>query len=73
MTLATPSTVHDANRRMRYAEAAEYLGLPVGTVRALVARGQLEHIRVGPRTVLLEVSALDEFLARHRRAAGGGR
>ncbi len=50
-------------RRVRYKQAAEYTGIPEGTLRALVCRKKIPHIRVGERTVLLDLDALDAWLA----------
>jgi excisionase family DNA binding protein len=53
-------------KRIRYAAAAEYLGIPVGTLRYLVSRKEVPHLRLGPREVVFETDALDAWLAKHR-------
>lgn len=58
-------------RRVRYKEAAKYTGIPEGTLRALVCRKSIPHIRVGPRCVLLDLDQLDVWLA--ARTVAGGR
>lgn len=63
---------HPPSRRLRYAEAAAYLGIPVGTLRNMVAREEIEHIRLGPRTVVFDLDSLNAHLAQHRRPAASG-
>jgi len=48
-----------------YREASRLLALPVGTLRSMVCRRQIPHIRVSPRIVLFDVAALDAWLKRH--------
>ena len=55
--------------RVRYKEAAKHLNLPEGTLRALVSREQIPHIRIGPRCVLFDVEALDSWIASKTVAA----
>ncbi len=62
--------VSTENERLRYQAAAAYLGVSQAHLRWLVHAKKIDHIRVGPRTVLLERSALDEFLAARRVKAG---
>jgi excisionase family DNA binding protein len=50
-------------RRVRYKQAAEHTGIPEGTLRALVCRKSIPHIRVSPRLVLLDLDELDQWLA----------
>ena len=62
----TPATIPGptpTKRRVRYKQAAEYTGLPEGTLRALVCKKEIPHIRIGPRMVLLDLDALDLWLA----------
>ncbi len=49
-------------QRIRYREASAYTGIPEGTLRALVSRKKIPHIRIGPRTVLFDTEALDQWL-----------
>ena len=58
-------------RRVRYKAAAEHTGLPEGTLRALVSRKKIPHIRVGPRSVLLDLDQLDAWLSSHTVAVRG--
>lgn len=53
-------------RRLRYAEAAKYLGLPKGTLASLVCRKQIPHVRISKRLVLFETDALDAWIAERR-------
>ncbi|MEJ7597772.1 MAG: helix-turn-helix domain-containing protein [Kofleriaceae bacterium] len=56
--------------RLRYADAAAYLGgLPHGTLRSMVSRGQVPHIRLGPATVVFDTEDLDRWLDERRVAA----
>jgi len=50
-------------RRVRYKEAAKYTGIPEGTLRSMVCTKSIPHIRIGPRMVLLDLDALDAWLA----------
>jgi excisionase family DNA binding protein len=50
-------------RRVRYKAAAEYTGIPEGTLRSMVCTKTIPHIRIGPRMVLLDLDQLDQWLA----------
>lgn len=52
--------------RLNYREAARLLGIPVGTLRSMVCRRQVPHIRISPRVVVFDVAALDEWIALRR-------
>lgn len=56
-------------RRVRYKQAATYTGIPEGTLRAMVCRKTIPHIRVSPRLVLLDLDEVDQWLA-SKRVAG---
>lgn len=61
--------------RLRYQAAAEYLGIPVGTLRSLVSRGQVPHFKITEGRgglVLFDVAELDAWLASKRVPASGG-
>jgi excisionase family DNA binding protein len=45
------------------AATARLLGLPIGTIYAMVSRKKIPHIRIGPRLVRFSRKALDEWLA----------
>jgi excisionase family DNA binding protein len=46
-----------------YKVVAAYTGMPVGTVRAKVARRQIPHYRLGPQTVRFCLDEIDSWLA----------
>ena len=48
--------------RFGYTEAAAYLGLKVSTLRSLVCRKQVPHIRLTPKLVVFDRDALDAFM-----------
>jgi excisionase family DNA binding protein len=52
--------------RLNYREAARLLGIPVGTLRSMVCRRQVPHIRISPRVVVFDVAALEEWIALRR-------
>lgn len=52
--------------RLNYAEAAAHLGLKLGTLKAMVCRKEVPHIRLGPRLVVFDSSELDEWLLARR-------
>lgn len=58
--------------RARYREAAEYLGIPYGTLRAKVSRKEIPHYRLSDRLVLFDLDELDEWM-RTKLVAGGER
>lgn len=55
-------------RFLSYAQAAQYLALPIGTLRAMVHRKTIPHVRIGPRTVTFELADLDQWIAAHKVA-----
>lgn len=59
------------NSRFRYAVAAGYTGLKLSTLRSLVYRNQIPHIRISSRLVLFEKDALDAWLDARRVPATG--
>lgn len=52
--------------RLNYREAARLLGIPVGTLRSMVCRRQVPHIRISPRVVVFDVAALEAWIALRR-------
>ncbi len=50
-------------RFMNYHEAAEYLRVPVGTLRAMVHRKAIPYARLSSRGVIFEVADLDAWIA----------
>ncbi len=55
-------------RYLNYAKAAEYLNLPIGTLRSMVHYRTIPHIRISKRTVTFEVTDLDAWLAARKVA-----
>lgn len=53
--------VVDGNK-LGYAEAAQLLGIPIGTLRSMVCRHQIPHIRLSPRIVIFDAQALRAWL-----------
>ncbi|TMQ13030.1 MAG: helix-turn-helix domain-containing protein [Deltaproteobacteria bacterium] len=53
-------------RYVNYKQAAEYLAVPVGTLRSLVCHKRIPHVRLGPRSVKFELAELDQWIAEHR-------
>ena len=50
---------------LNYAQAAEILGLPVGTLYAMVAKRNIPHIRLGRRLVRFSREALERWVKEH--------
>lgn len=51
---------------LNYREAARMLGIPIGTLRSMVCRRQVPHIRMSPRIVVFEVAALAAWITERR-------
>lgn len=65
-TSAAPNT--NSDQRLGYAAAAAYLGVTVGTLRSMVHRGTVPHLRYGPRQVRFDRQDLDRWLDDRRVA-----
>lgn len=48
---------------LSYADAARFLGLPIGTLHAMVSQRGIPHVRLGPRLVRFSRDALGVWLA----------
>lgn len=57
--------------RVDYIGAAAFIGVPIGTVRAWVARRQIPHLRLGPRLVRFDLADLRRWLDERRVEAEG--
>ena len=57
--------------RVDYIGAAAFIGVPIGTVRAWVARRQIPHLRLGPRLVRFDLADLRRWLDERRVAVDG--
>jgi excisionase family DNA binding protein len=64
-------TTPPAQRLLTYADAATYLGLPIGTLRSMVCRRQIPHVRLSARVVRFDIAKLDALIAERSVAAGG--
>ena len=53
-------------RLLNYTEAAAYLSMPIGTLRALVCRRRVPHIRLTGRLVKFDPAELDAWINAHR-------
>lgn len=53
-------------RILNYGQAAALLNAPLGTLYAWVSRGQIPHLRYGPRSVRFEEDALLAWIAERR-------
>jgi excisionase family DNA binding protein len=51
---------------MTYDELCARYGFKRGTVYSMVHEGRIPHIRLGPRFVRFEVSAIDAWIRSHR-------
>jgi len=76
-TIHSMDTNHDnqiglENRQIGYAEAAQFLGLPRGTLYWLVSEKRVPHIRLGRRLVRFSVQELQNWLAEHAVPAQNG-
>jgi hypothetical protein len=52
--------------RLNYRDAARLLGIPVGTLRSMVCRRQVPHIRISPRVVVFDAASLEDWIAKRR-------
>ena len=50
-------------RYLSYKQAAAYLALPVGTLRSMVHRKEIPHLRISERKVTFEIADLDSWIA----------
>lgn len=51
---------------LNYKQAAEYLGIPIGTLYAMVSKRQLPHLRFGNRFVRFKESDLIAWINEHK-------
>lgn len=57
------------SRLLSYRQAAELLGMPIGTLYAYVHDRRIPHIRFGARTVRFDSGELRAWIDKHRRPA----
>lgn len=53
-----------------YADLATYAKIPAASLRMMVSRGRVPHIRMGPRTVRFDQDVIRAWLVAHQ--SGGG-
>jgi excisionase family DNA binding protein len=58
------------SKLLTYAEVAERIGVPIGTVYSMVCRRQIPHVRLGPRTVRFSPEAVEAWIAGRHVATG---
>lgn len=51
-----------------YKGTSQLTGLPTGTLYSLVSRGQIPHIRLGPRLVRFDEDEILKWLKKHEIA-----
>lgn len=61
------------SRHLNYQSAAEYLGVKVGTLRNMVHRKQVPHIRLSPKMVRFDLGELEKWLRAHSVPANESR
>lgn len=66
----TAGTIATADDLVRVDRAAQRIGSTPGTVRSLVSRGQIPHIRLGKRMVRFSLRDLDAWIAQRRQPVG---
>lgn len=62
-----------SDRLLKTAEVAERLALSVGHAERLIARGDIEVVRIGSRAVRVTEAAVDRFIASRTHKARPGR
>lgn len=50
------------SKRLSYAAAAQYLGVKLPTLRSMVHRKQVPHIRLTTKLVVFDIEMLDRWL-----------
>jgi excisionase family DNA binding protein len=55
---------------LTYADVARRLGLPVGSLYGKVKRGEIPHLRFGPRTIRFDASEIERWVKAHQVEAG---
>lgn len=48
--------------KLNYKQMADFLGVPLGTLYAMVNRKQIPHIRLGKRLVRFSKSEIEEWI-----------
>lgn len=56
-------------RTLTYRELSTLLNIPIGSLYAMVFRGEIPHVRIGKRTVRFEAAAIESWVAARRGGA----
>jgi excisionase family DNA binding protein len=56
--------VNANSTHLTYSEAAQFLGVPVGTLYSMACRRQLPHVRLGKRIVRFPRHELEAWVAK---------
>ena len=51
-----------ATQLIGYRDAAQLLAIPQGTLRSMVCRRQIPHVRISPRVVVFDLAALEAWI-----------
>lgn len=51
-----------ATQMLGYRDASRLLAIPQGTLRSMVCRRQIPHVRISPRVVVFELAALESWV-----------
>lgn len=57
------------SRRLGYELAAAMLAVPDGTLRSMVSRRLVPHIRISPRVVVFDEAELEQWIESKRQTA----
>jgi excisionase family DNA binding protein len=66
-SITSDSVSKQPRRWLSTAEAAQYLGVSINTIRNYVGAGKLKVRRMGPRLLKFDVADLDRFVEGHKR------
>ena len=53
------------DHKLNYKQAAELVGVPIGTLYSWVCRGQIPHHRYGRRLIRFTKEELEAWMAKH--------
>ncbi len=51
---------------VNYKQAAEMIGLPLGTLYALVSQKRIPHVRLGKRLVMFSIPEIMAWIVEHK-------
>lgn len=55
-----------SDRKLSYQEAADFLGLPVGTLYAMVSTKKIPHYRISKRLIRFSEAELQRWTEKHK-------